>query len=430
MKKKHTPLHGIEVVQYNLFDFMEGTPKPVDTVIRERLSRNTRRIHLPQVALLDRDHVGNVTPLCPHCGATTSVKNGFYPRRLRLGVYGDITIHVQRYICKKCGTHFSAALSGLVEKGHQYAALFRQLVNAISSIMQYSSRKVRQVLLALFGVSPSHQTLETWMRAEIPELKRSGYYCYDEQYIRLNGEKGYRLTLFDTVLNVPVAERIAEKITPEGVMKFLTESAGDTPIHAVTTDDRTLYRPVMEKIGCIHQLCAFHYLRNVRKEASWYFEKKSLSEREKMDLALCVSLMHEIFRSSTFEEAQERLYEVYNMVDSVPSRIKKQIKKLIEDFPLYTAYLDDPRIKKTTSKVEEYYRQTDPQKIKKQYKTRKGLEQALHQKAVYWVVRHGFISQEYSLELARKYLGNHYDNQNITRVFSKKKKHVLTYWMR
>jgi hypothetical protein len=140
--------------------------------------------------------------------------------------------------------------------------------------------------------------------------------------------------------------------------------------------------------------------------------------------------MHEIFRSSTFEEAEERLYEVYNMVDSVPSRIKKQIKKLIEDFPLYTAYLDDPRIKKTTSKVEEYYRQTDPQKIKKQYKTRKGLEQALHQKAVYWVVRHGFISQEYSLELARKYLGNHYDNQNITRVFSKKKKHVLTYWMR
>ncbi|MGC1119879.1 MAG: hypothetical protein WBA22_02195 [Candidatus Methanofastidiosia archaeon] len=95
MKKKHTPLQYIEVVQYNLFDFMEGTPKPVDTVIRERLSRNTRRMHLPQVVLLDRDHFGNVTPLCPHCGLTKSVKNGFYQRTLRLGVYGDITIHVQ-----------------------------------------------------------------------------------------------------------------------------------------------------------------------------------------------------------------------------------------------------------------------------------------------------------------------------------------------
>ncbi|MGC1123337.1 MAG: hypothetical protein WBA22_19805 [Candidatus Methanofastidiosia archaeon] len=76
MKKKHTPLQCIRVVQYNLFDFMEGIPKPVDTVIRERLSRNTRRMHLPQVALLDRDHFGSVNPVCPHCGSAKFVKNG------------------------------------------------------------------------------------------------------------------------------------------------------------------------------------------------------------------------------------------------------------------------------------------------------------------------------------------------------------------
>ena len=36
------------------------------------------------------------------------------------------------------------------------------------------------------------------------EFEYSGYYLYDEQFLRLNGVRHYRLTLFDAILNIPV----------------------------------------------------------------------------------------------------------------------------------------------------------------------------------------------------------------------------------
>jgi hypothetical protein len=116
-------------------------------------------------------------------------------------------------------------------------------------------------------------------------------------------------------------------------------------------------------------------------------------------------------------------------MDTVPPRMKKHIKKLVADFNLYTNHLSNPAIPKTTNQVEPYYRHTDPQKMKRQYKTSSGLIQALSQKAVHWIIRNGFISEDVSLHIARHYLGKQYNKANISNVFSKKKKHVLTYWM-
>jgi hypothetical protein len=79
--------------------------------------------------------------------------------------------------------------------------------------------------------------------------------------------------------------------------------------------------------------------------------------------------------------------------------------------------------------LEEYYCQTEPQKVKKQYKTPEGLTRILNQKAIFWIIRHGFISTEASLQLARKYFGKRYDKPTIGKVFSRKKKRILTYWV-
>jgi hypothetical protein len=62
-------------------------------------------------------------------------------------------------------------------------------------------------------------------------------------------------------------------------------------------------------------------------------------------------------------------------------------------------------------------------------KTIPRLIRALRLKAHYWIVRKGFIPEEESLCIARQYLGKHYNGKNIHTVFSKKKKHVLKYWM-
>ena len=426
----NTVVQCIKVVQYTLDDFFDGKPKPIDEVACQRLSKNLKMTGFSQLVLLNEDHFGEVNPVCPKCESKKHVKNGFRERHPIIGDFGKITVHVQRYICKRCGKGFSARIDGLVKKWRHYAEIFREKVNAVAAIMKFSVRAIQHVLLAFYGVTPSHQTIENWLRADMPTFLYSGHYGYDEQVVRIKGKKAFRLTLFDVVLNLPVAEEITYKLSAARVKRFLKKNLKGHPVYSVATDDRKWYREIIRKyMKAIHQLCGFHFVKRVTKDAEEYFKCKSLSDTEKIRIAILVNAIREVFRSFTEEEFLEKLEKVYTMKDEAPSRIKKHIETLVEDVGLYTNHFLNPCTPKTNNHVEEYYRQTDPRKMKKRYKTIPGLIRALHLKAIYWIVRHGFISEEESLRIARQYLGKTYNKTNITTVFSPKKKHVLTYWL-
>ena len=115
------------------------------------------------------------------------------------------------------------------------------------------------------------------------------------------------------------------------------------------------------------------------------------------------------------------------MKDTAPSRIKKHIQTLVNDVDLYTNHFLDPSIPKTNNHVEEYYRQIDPEKMKKQYKTIPGLTRALQLKAIFWIIKHGLIPEDESLRIARQHLSKQYNKTNIYKVFSDKKKDFLTH---
>ena len=166
-------------------------------------------------------------------------------------------------------------------------------------ITKYSGRKIQQVLLALFGISPSHQTIENWLTGVIPTFSYSGHYDYDEQVVRIKGDQAYRLTLFDVVLNIPVAEDISYKLNANCVETFLEENLKDQPIYSITTDDRKWYRHIIKKLKAVHQLCGFHFIKRVTADADYYFKRKSVSDAEKMRIAILVSLIREVFRSFT-----------------------------------------------------------------------------------------------------------------------------------
>ena len=57
-----------------------------------------------------------------------------------------------------------------------------------------------------------------------------------EQFLKLNGVRHYRLTLFDSVLNIPVAEKIVRHRIPENTKKFIQESTQNKPFKCLTTD--------------------------------------------------------------------------------------------------------------------------------------------------------------------------------------------------
>ena len=59
---------------------------------------------------------------------------------------------------------------------------------------------------------------------------------------------------------------------------------------------------------------------------------------------------------------------------AIPAVLKDFIRKhIINHFHRYVQHLDDENIEKTSNKVENYYRQTNPEKIKKLYKTKNGI---------------------------------------------------------
>jgi hypothetical protein len=127
----------------------------------------------------------------------------------------------------------------------------------------------------------------------------SGHYDYDEQVVRIKGEQAFRLTLFDVVLNIPVAEDISYKLNATCVETFLEENLKDQPIYSITTDDRKWYRHIIKGLKAVHQLCGFHFIKRVTADAEYYFKRMSVSDAEKMRIAILVSLIREVFRSFT-----------------------------------------------------------------------------------------------------------------------------------
>ena len=295
-------VQAVSYVQYTLDDYIDGIPKPIDDVICERFTQDKRIKSEPQLALFHNDHLGELYPVCPRCGSRKHIRYGFYKRRPKIGDSGKITLHVQKYRCKKCGKRFSARIDGIVTKWRQYAEIFKERVNAIAAIMKHSGRKIREVLLALFGVAPSHQTIENWLFAEMPTFLYSGFYTYDEQVVKIKGKEAFRLTLFDAVLNIPVAEEISYKLNAKRVKRFLKKNVKGLPLYSVTTDDRKWYREIITGLNAIHQLCGFHFIKRVTKDAEYYFKLKSLSDAEKIRIAVLVNAIREVFRSVTEKE--------------------------------------------------------------------------------------------------------------------------------
>jgi transposase-like protein len=68
-------------------------------------------------------------------------------------------------------------------------------------------RNASDDLSNFFGMKISYQTIHNWVQAttknHISNIKAdySGYYCYDEQYVKIKGVWMYSLTLFDHCRN-------------------------------------------------------------------------------------------------------------------------------------------------------------------------------------------------------------------------------------
>ena len=366
---------NIDFIQLKLFDFSDEKIDQ-EKIISERLNKMPNFENTNQKLFLDENNTFKYdTPICPDCGAHKIIKKGTITKN-KQNINGKTTeFKEQQYQCKKCGKKFGIKNNPLIGEHKQFLQEIMDKIPGIMKIGYQSLRKISKYFEIFLGIRISHQTIKNWSNKNHEEtinneeFEYSGYYLYDEQFLRLNGVRHYRLTLFDAVLNVPVSERIVRRRIPKNTKKFILDSTKDKPFICLTTDLFPMYRNVSDEIGVNHQLCTFHLFQTIHHKLKVYCRRNK--------------------RQNSTKEAIEHFKQYLLNYRAIPVVLKDFIRKhIINHFHRYVQHLDDENIEKTSNKVENYYRQTNPEIIKKLYKTKNGILTFLDYQMKNWTEKH------------------------------------------
>jgi len=146
----------------------------------------------------------------------------------------------------------------------------------------------------------------------------------------------------------------------------------------------------MDELKVKHQLCIFHLFKMLGNKIYKLLKSKKVSKQEKIEICLYFTYIKEIFRTYNEQDAIKKLEDLLTKYRDMPNVVRQIIdKKIIPDYQRLTQFMRDPNIHRTSNTVENYYRQTDPNQIKKIYKTKTGILTYLNLKMKKWTQKHG-----------------------------------------
>ena len=175
----------------------------------------------------------------------------------------------------------------VIGKNKQFLQEIMDKIPGIMKIECQSLRKISKYFEIFLGIRVSHQTIKNWSNKNHKEtinneeFEYSGHYLYDEQFLRLNGVRHYRLTLFDAILNVPVSKRIVRRRILKNTKKFILDSTKNKPFICLTTDLFPMYHNVADEIGVNHQLCIFHLFQTINHKLKVYCRRNKINKKQR-----------------------------------------------------------------------------------------------------------------------------------------------------
>jgi hypothetical protein len=342
-------------------------------------------------------------------------------------------VRIQRYDCSHCPGTFSASLPA-VKDGHRYADAVPDLVRTVNAFASATLYELQDICIVRCGVCPSVQQIHDWLveqgnAAEIVENdlpQYSGIYTYDEQYWRIDGERVYRLTLYDDLLNAPVGEQIADRLTKDTVREFLITVLEDKPAHVITTDGRVEYADIVEDdVDAFHHRCSCHFLRNGGITLSnKVIESVRYSKTEKLHAAIVWSDFKSVFNAPSYAAALRRFEAVLDKVEQLPPAVRTYVEEMMENFDKFAIHLRDEWVASTTNDCERYYSQTKPTHRGRRFRTKEHAHAFLKTQMIVRTVKEGLISRETSLALARE-LFPAIELDAVTSLFTETKQRYL-----
>ena len=301
--------------------------------------------------------------------------------------------------------------------------------------------------IALKTFLPSEEA-KIWDAILKLDIKFSGYYHYDEEFIKINKEVYVRLSLIDAQTMIIINDILIHKkeFDKNYIKKFFKQSLEELPLECIITDGHRSYPEIIDELGAKHQLCQFHIMKNlmqplnnkirslkrtiessetkidqknakINKLADEYPYKQgrppkddkkaqdNISQRKKLgtdirqlndnitkfnkelrNLDIYKEKIKVILRVKTLKTAINKLNKLLKEKD-LPDFIDKFVKNLLKKIDRAVQFVNDSNIPKTNNLIELFYKVTFPGKIKRIYRTYEGAMNRIRLNNIRWMKR-------------------------------------------
>ena len=396
--------------------------------------------------------------------AKTHVKNGLV--EFKLNKKYIIYKQTYKYQSKNKEKYMTTMLPGYIDKWCNYTRKIKEQGLMCTKITYASYGSKTELVNEQFDLNISRQSIYLHEKELSPQyiykkeqeilnqikklyIKPSGYYNYDEEFIKIGNKIYVRLALIDAITRMIINDELIPKtqFNKEYIEKFLTESTEGIELNTIITDGHRSYPEIIERLGAKHQLCTFHIMQNLMTKLNPYINKRERSikslekanEKKKEKIEELKSKIHlkrgkpkksdikaqknidqrkklkqemdknkekireykaqikehieykdtirKIFRAKSLKTAMKYFHQVYDKLEELPKIIKNFIKTLSKKIEKALEYTKDKNIPKTNNLVELLFKVTFPGKIKRIYRTYAGAITQIKLDDLRWIER-------------------------------------------
>jgi len=353
---------------------------------------------------MDKECVFRLKDETCNCGKKL-IRKDEYEKELILPGGSSLFLKFYRYSCSHCKKPVDRKLSEIFEPNKQYSKNVKSDAIRLYSKHLSNYRLIADELSKLYRREINHKTVRLWLNEAGIESEQiilndedfSGYIAYDEEYMKVFigdvGIKGAKLEwvqvyllLFRDVITkkciIKIVKDLEEKTLCKAwidIIKHLQSLGID--VKAFGTDGKQEYHAYIEKINkelgvnIKHVYDAFHFMKNLYESANEeLFGNKYSKEKLPENVLNQIKIIEAFFDVKSIGEAKKYLKDtLLFQKDTFLKSLQHHIFRLKKYFKDYTMFVEVPQIK-TTSLCESWFHQTKPEKLKKGYKTMKGLK--------------------------------------------------------
>ncbi|MGL4669842.1 MAG: hypothetical protein ACRCVG_04520 [Methanobacteriaceae archaeon] len=408
-----TPFNNVSSIQYKLFDFDYNNLFEENNAIKNSLPVSRKLV------MVDENFYAYENPFCKHCYSRDVVENNTNERSLykKDGTLFEAT--VQRYKCNNCGISSQVEFTGQYDSYCRYSIETKDKSVRTAELDAVSLRNISKLHKVFNNFPISHETVRKAIKVHDclyfinNHSNLSGYYGYDEQWVKIKGIWKYRYVLFDLVTKTCVTEGLYDNIEKETIKEFIDKSIPLIKRKAIVTDLKTDYESIMDDLGFNHQKCMFHLDLTLKKKIREFLNKetnkikkeikkasKKLSKSEikkiaeekiepiKEEILEYKSWFFQLFDFKHYKDALNFIEQIRERLVDFPTVLKDYLS--LNFMPIYKRYLtflkfpNKSRLDRTNNQTENYIGNTMSKADKKKFRTDIGFMSQIYHRTKNW----------------------------------------------